>query len=95
VCGDSMKRLGRRRDHLLPVNKFVQIELELQQLRRRALTEAPITEDDLAIVERCARALGVKLTDDQWVEVWPLLRQGVSPYSVLAELGIVDPRRES
>jgi hypothetical protein len=76
----------------------VQIELELQQLRRRAgigLTEAPITEEDLAIVERCARALGVKLTDDQWMEVWRLLRQGVSAYSVLAELGIVGPRRGS
>ena len=76
----------------------MQIELELQELRRRAgigLTEAPITEEDLAIVERCARALGVKLTDDQWVEVWRLLRQGVSPYSVLAELGIVGPRQES
>jgi hypothetical protein len=76
----------------------IQIELELHELRRRAgigLTEAPITEDDLAIVERCARALGVRLNDDQWVEVWRLLRQGASPYSVLAELGIVGPRRGS
>lgn len=73
---------------------MIQIELELQELRRRAgigLTEAPITEEDLARVERCARALEVKLTDDQWMEVWRLLRQGVSPYSVLAELGIVGP----
>jgi hypothetical protein len=74
----------------------IQIELELQELRRRAgigLTEAPITEDDLAIVERCARALDVRLNDEQWMEVWRLLRQGVSPYSVLAELGIVGPPR--
>jgi hypothetical protein len=76
----------------------IQIELELQELRRRAgigLTEAPITEDDLAIVERCARALGIRLNDEQWMEVWRLLRQGVSAYSVLAELGIVGPRRDS
>ncbi len=76
----------------------MQIDLELQELRRRAgidLTEAPITEEDLEIVERCARALGVRLNDEQWVQVWRLLRQGVSPYSVLAELGIVGPRRGS
>ncbi len=76
----------------------MQIDLELQELRRRAgidLTEAPITEEDLEIVERCARALGVRLNDEQWVQVWRLLRQGVSPYLVLAELGIVGPRRGS
>jgi len=76
----------------------MQIEQELQELRRRAgigITEAQISDEDLAIVERCARALGVKLTDDQWLQIWRLLRQGVSPYSVLAELGIVHPRRGS
>ena len=76
----------------------MRIELELNELRRRAglcLYETPITEEDLRIVERCARALGIKLNDEQWVQVWRLLRQGVSPYSVLAELGIVDRRPRS
>jgi hypothetical protein len=73
------------------------IDLELQALRRRAgiaLKEAPISDEDLQIVERCARALGVTLNDDEWVQVWRLLRQGVSPYSVLAEIGILGPRHE-
>lgn len=78
-------------EHAAPVNKLVmQIELELQELRRRAgidLTEAPITEEDLKIVERCARALGVKLADDQWLQVWRLLRQGVHPIRCLPSWG--------
>jgi hypothetical protein len=76
----------------------VHIEIELHELRRRAgigLKEAPIREEDLQIVERCARALGVRLTDEQWIQVWRLLRQGVSPHSVLAELGIVGPKSGS
>jgi hypothetical protein len=70
------------------------VEIELNELRRRAgifLKEAPITDEDLRIVERCAQALRVTLSDEQWLEIWKLLRQGVSPYSVLAEIGITGP----
>ena len=76
----------------------MQLEIELNHLRRRAgiiLKEAPVSDEDLQIVERCATALGIKLTDEEWIAVWGLLRQGVSPYSVLAEIGITGPRQGS
>lgn len=76
----------------------MRLEIELNDLRRRAgiiLKEAPVSDEDLQIVERCAKALGVRLTDEEWIAVWKLLRQGVSPYSVLAEIGITGPRQSS
>lgn len=76
----------------------MQLEIELNNLRRRAgiiLKEAPVSDEDLQIVERCAMALGVKLTDEEWIAVWRLSRQGVQPYFVLAEIGITGPRQIS
>ena len=76
----------------------MRLEIELDELRRRAgiiLKETPVSDEDLQIVERCAKAVGVMLTDEEWIAVWNLLRQGVSPYSVLAEIGITGPRQSS
>lgn len=76
----------------------MRLEIELNDLRRRAgilLKEAPVSYEDLQIVERCANALGITLTDEEWIAVWRLLRQGVSPYSVLAQIGITGPRKHS
>jgi hypothetical protein len=54
----------------------------------------PVSEEDIVTVERCARAIGATLEDWQWTEIWRLLRDGASPYTVLAEIGLTDIRSD-
>lgn len=50
-----------------------------------------ISDDDVKTVERTAKAMGASLSDQQWGEVWRLLREGSStPYTVLADMGFPD-----
>lgn len=45
-----------------------------------------VTEEDLEIVERCAKADGRSVRGNQWITVWQLLKAGVSPYSVVTHM---------
>jgi hypothetical protein len=51
-----------------------------------------VKSDDLEIVARTATVCRYNLTDMEWSEIWQRLRQGTSPYCVLADMGIADVR---